>query len=194
MAQLRLPPCLAAAWRRPSPLSCLREAARMACRSSLLRELFIQMGTSGAPAGWQACSLSGGRAAGQQRSPPGGSVPVPSSCPLAAALPCRCRQHSTYGSGTLDLSTGALSDTETDKKAISALVAVSRRPLAFQLGAGMPAAAGLCILPWRSVLTAVRHRCIAIMSTCPSLHCTRPPSLPPYPPALLVWCRRTSGC
>lgn len=33
------------------------------------------------------------------------------------------RQHSTYGSGTLDLSTGALSDAETDKKAISALVA-----------------------------------------------------------------------
>jgi hypothetical protein len=45
--------------------------------------------------------------------------------PLGAAYFCPCRQHSTYGSGTLDLSTGALSDTETDKKAISALVAVS---------------------------------------------------------------------
>ena len=132
-------------------------------------------------AGRHAAYLAGGQLV-KQRSPPGGSVPLPSSCPLAAALPCRCRQHSTYGSGTLDLSTAALSDTETDKKAISALVAVSRRPLAFQLGAGMPAAAGPCILPWRSVLTAVRHRCIAIMSTCPSLHCTRPPSLPPFPP------------
>ena len=97
-------------------------------------------------AGRHAAYLAGGQLV-KQRSPPGGSVPLPSSCPLAAALPCRCRQHSTYGSGTLDLST-----------ALCGIAALQSCPLA--------------------------QACIA-------------PALPPSllsPPALLVWCRRTSGC
>lgn len=64
--------------------------------------------------------------------------------PPGLCCPAR-RQHSTYGSATLDLTTGALTSTEWDSQAVSALVAVSTWPVArdtAQRSRRMPACIG----------------------------------------------------
>lgn len=101
------------------------------------------------------------------------------------ATPLTCRQHGQYGSGTLDLATGTLSDPEVDSKPISALIAVRTADLA--VSAGVQCWAG----------TVLARDCLALLRSArrqAQQQANPSPTCQPLPLPAMLLCRPTCGC